>query len=563
MNWLSNRRIGTKFTILVATLVLGLCLTGVAATRLAYQALLNDRVAGLKSIADIAVGIADRLEQQVQAGKLSQTQAIDVFRERLGTMRYDNGQGYIFVYKMDGTTIYGPDPKTIGTNRIDVVTNGISILRELRDGVTRNNGPFVFNYSFNKPGQVTNSQKISYAVPYRPWDMLLGTGVYLDDMEAEFANITWASLGLFGLVLVVVTTVALIVTRNIARPLGRLNAAMRQLAGGDLGEMAIDSRRRDEVGDMAKAVEFFRQQMLGSARLRDEQEGQKQQAERDKKAMLNRLADAFENGVSASLDSLTASSSGMRVTSQAMSATADETSAKSITVAAAAEQASANVQTVAAATEELAASVAEISRQVTQSAEIAGQAVGEAERTNTVVQGLAAAAGKIGDVVQLINNIARQTNLLALNATIEAARAGDAGKGFAVVASEVKSLANQTGQATEEIAAQVASMQSVTGEVVAAIRNIGGTIGTMSEIATTIASAVEQQGAATREIARNIQEAAHGTGQVSSTIEGVNQAASETGAAASQVLASAEDLGTQAQSLRRDVNGFLEGIRAA
>jgi methyl-accepting chemotaxis protein len=179
------------------------------------------------------------------------------------------------------------------------------------------------------------------------------------------------------------------------------------------------------------------------------------------------------------------------------------------------------------------------------------------------VQGLSAAAQKIGDVVKLISDIASQTNLLALNATIEAARAGDAGKGFAVVASEVKSLANQTAKATEEISAQVASMQGATNDAVQAIHSIGGTIGTINEIATTIASAVEEQGAATQEIARNVQEAAQGTGQVSSNIVGVNQAASETGAASSQVLASAEELGKQAETLRADVDQFLANIRAA
>jgi len=179
------------------------------------------------------------------------------------------------------------------------------------------------------------------------------------------------------------------------------------------------------------------------------------------------------------------------------------------------------------------------------------------------VQGLSAAAQKIGDVVKLISDIASQTNLLALNATIEAARAGEAGKGFAVVASEVKGLANQTAKATEEISAQVAAMQGATSEAVTAIQGIGGTIGTINEIATTIAAAVEEQGAATQEIARNVQGAAEGTHQVSANIVGVNQAAAETGAAADQVLTSAEELGRQAETLRADIDSFLAEIRAA
>jgi methyl-accepting chemotaxis protein len=189
--------------------------------------------------------------------------------------------------------------------------------------------------------------------------------------------------------------------------------------------------------------------------------------------------------------------------------------------------------------------------------------VEQANRTNVTVQGLSAAAQKIGAVVKLISDIASQTNLLALNATIEAARAGEAGRGFAVVASEVKSLASQTAKATEDISAQVAAMQDATAEAVQAIESIGGTIGSINEIATVIASAVEEQGSATREIARNVQEAAQGTGEVSSNIVGVNAAAGETGTAATQVLASAEQLSGQAATLRGDVDRFLANIRAA
>ena len=211
----------------------------------------------------------------------------------------------------------------------------------------------------------------------------------------------------------------------------------------------------------------------------------------------------------------------------------------------------------------MSSSVSEIARQVTQSTEIAGQAVAEANRTNLTVQGLSAAAQKIGDVVKLISDIASQTNLLALNATIEAARAGEAGRGFAVVANEVKSLANQTAKATDEISAQVGAMQGATAEAVQAIEGITRTIGAINETAAAISGAVEQQGSATAEIARNVQEAAQGTGRVSSNIASVNQAAVKTGSAAAQVVSSAEQLSGQAANLRTDVDRFLANIRAA
>jgi methyl-accepting chemotaxis protein len=353
-----------------------------------------------------------------------------------------------------------------------------------------------------------------------------------------------------------------IIIISVSRPIKSMTAAMGKLAGGDKGVEIPAHDNKDEIGEMAKAVDIFKQNMIRADEVAAEQKAEQETKAKRQIAIESHIA-AFETGVRSSLDGLASAATEMRATSQSMTATAEETSAQATTVAAAAEQASVNVQTVAAATEELSSSVVEIGRQVTQSTKIAGQAVEEAGRTNTTVHGLSAAAQKIGDVVKLISDIASQTNLLALNATIEAARAGDAGKGFAVVASEVKSLANQTARATEEIAAQVSAMQSATHDAVEAIKSISGTIVSINEIAATIASAVEEQGAATQEIARNVQEASQGTTQVSSNIIGVNQAAAETGAASSQVLASAEELGKQAETLRGNVDKFLADIRAA
>jgi methyl-accepting chemotaxis protein len=250
-------------------------------------------------------------------------------------------------------------------------------------------------------------------------------------------------------------------------------------------------------------------------------------------------------------------SSEMESAAQSMSATAEETNRQAGAVAAASEEASSNVQTVASAAEELSSSISEITRQVTQSSDVARKAVEEAAKTNATVKGLAEAAQKIGEVVNLINEIAGQTNLLALNATIEAARAGEAGKGFAVVASEVKSLANQTAKATEDIGRQISAIQSATEAAVGAIQGIGKTIEEIAKIATNIASAVEEQGAATQEIARNVQQASAGTQEVTSNISGVTKAATETGAAAGQVLTAARELATQGDTLKKEVEGFL------
>ncbi|HEV2676930.1 MAG TPA: methyl-accepting chemotaxis protein [Aliidongia sp.] len=356
---------------------------------------------------------------------------------------------------------------------------------------------------------------------------------------------------------------AWLIGRGISRPLGTIARLIERLAQGDLAILVTGTERRDEVGMLARSLEVFKENAIETVRLRGEQDLQERRAEADKKILMTRLADDFQRGVQSSLDALTSAATEMRATSQSMSATAEETSSQAVTVAAAAEQASANVNMIATATEELFSSVSEIGRQVDQSTKIARQAAVEASRTDATVQGLSAAAQKIGDVVKLIGAIASQTNLLALNATIEAARAGEAGKGFAVVASEVKSLASQTASATEEISTQVAAMQGATNEAVGTIQGIGGTIASMSEIATAIASAVEEQGVATQEIARNVQQAAVGTDQVTSNVAGVSEAATETGKAANRVHASADELGRQTAALRQNVDEFLAHLRTA
>jgi methyl-accepting chemotaxis protein len=360
---------------------------------------------------------------------------------------------------------------------------------------------------------------------------------------------------------VIMLLLAWAIGRGISRPVVALADAMQRLSSGDKS-ISVPVIGRDEVAEMASAFGIFKENMIKAEALAaQELEAQRRRAERAR--LIEKLTNEFDHDVSDVLRTVTSATTEMQATASSMTSTAEETSRQSTVVASASEEASMNVQTVATATEELSASVAEISRQVTQSANIAGRAVEDANRTNAQVRSLAEAAQKIGEVVSLINDIASQTNLLALNATIEAARAGEMGKGFAVVASEVKNLANQTAKATEEIAAQIGGIQQATGEAVKAIQSIGQTIGEINDIATTIASAVEEQGAATQEIARNVQQAAAGTQEVSTNIAGVSQAATVTGEAADQVLEAASELSKQSDTLRRKVETFLSAIKAA
>jgi methyl-accepting chemotaxis protein len=283
----------------------------------------------------------------------------------------------------------------------------------------------------------------------------------------------------------------------------------------------------------------------------------------ERQQMLSGLAANFERSVSGVVGDVTKAAARMREDAGRLTGAAEQTNARSAAVLTAAAQTASNVAIVAAATEQLTSSVGEIGRQVGDSTKIADAAVREADRTNDAVSQLSEAAAKIGNVVELINGIASQTNLLALNATIEAARAGEAGKGFAVVASEVKNLANQTARATEDIQAEVSQMQAVTATAVAAIRSIGGTIGSINSITGSIAAAVEEQGAATGEIARSIQEAVRVTEEMKRDIESVSDIADQTGTMAKDALATADDLSRQTEGLRNEIDSFIRQVRSA
>jgi methyl-accepting chemotaxis protein len=368
------------------------------------------------------------------------------------------------------------------------------------------------------------------------------------------------------LVLCVVLMIGCIMTviSQVTRPLSALSGAMRELADGKFDVVLPGLGRRNEVGDIAEAVEMFKVKAGEKSRLEAEaklaeEASNSTQRRRDR----HKLADDFQATAGAIIEIVSSTSTEVEAAATMLTKTAETTQSLSGTVASASEQASANVQSVASATEEMTSSVNEIARQVQESSRIAAQAVQQAEKTDARIGELSQAAARIGDVVKLITAIAEQTNLLALNATIEAARAGEAGRGFAVVASEVKALAEQTAKATGEIGQQITSIQNATQDSVAAIKEIGGTIGRIAEIASMISTTVEEQGAATQEIARNVGEAAKGTALVASSISEVNRGASETGSASAQVLSSAQSMSSESARLKLEVNKFLSMVRAA
>lgn len=356
---------------------------------------------------------------------------------------------------------------------------------------------------------------------------------------------------------------AILIGSSIAKPIRQLTATMVALAGGDKTVAVPATARLDEVGDMARAVQVFKDNAIEMDRLRDAQEREHEQAEREKRQMMSDLAQNFESTVMDVVHHVVAEVEAVQSNASAVAGVSQQTRQHATQGSAATEEASVNVNLVAAAVEELTSSVASISAQVNESNAIAASAVEEARQADDVVTSLIEAAGRIGAVIHLIETIASQTNLLALNATIEAARAGDAGKGFAVVAGEVKALANQTTSATGEISVQIDAIQSATQNAVTAIRHIASTITRMNDISGEISSAVEQQFEATREIGQSLQQAAIGTTEVARTIGDVLHQVNDAAAAADNLQTSAAKLGEQTAFLKTEVNGFTDRIRVA
>jgi methyl-accepting chemotaxis protein len=525
------------------------------------QTLFQERQASIVSQVETAASIAKYFAEEAEKGRLSASDAQERAKATLRAIRFGQGD-YIFVYDHDGINlVLGPQPASEGKSLIGAKdANGVLFVRELVEAGKKGGG-FV-EYLFPRPGSDKPAGKLGYAAGFGPWKWVIGTGVYVDDLAATFrARLTTAAIWAAGLIGALVAF-AWPLAQGLIRPMRAMTDAMKRLAGGDTSIVVPARERKDEIGAMAQAVEFFKDALIAK-RQADEAAAAEAGAKTMRAQRVDELTRRFEANVSTLTHALSAAGNEMEATAQSMTSVANETNEQSIHLASAAEQTAANVQAVAAAAEELSTSIGEIASQVTQSSSIAVQAVDDARKADGIVQALASGAQKIGEVVALINAIAAQTNLLALNATIEAARAGEAGRGFAVVASEVKSLAGQTTRATEEIAAQITAIQGSTQEVVGAIQGIGATIARMSEIAGAIAAAMEEQRTVTAEISRNVHEAAKGTGQVSGSVSNVKQSAGDTGAAAGNVLAAAQELARHSEELGGEVDAFLGSVKAA
>ncbi len=550
------------FALIVLMAASMIAITGIRLYQLDSE-LVGQKRNELRQLVETTVALAASYHARAEAGEMTMQEAQQAALMDIGAMRY-NESDYFWINDMHPTMVMHPiNPKLDGQDLSGYKDpEGFELFNEFVKAVRAEGAGFV-PYLWPKPGHELPVRKESYVKGFAPWGWVIGTGVYIDDLEAAFWQRAKFESGMVALILLVIGAISLLVARSITKPINGMSSSMRELAGGNLQVAVPGIGRSDEIGDMADAVEVFRANAIEQKRLEEENRLTAARAEEEKRRTMQKVADDFEASVKSVVEIVSQTAGQMQTTARSMTSAAGETEVQAASAASASEEASSNVQTVAVATEELSSSIEEIGRQVNRSLETANKAVNNARSTNAKVEGLVDAAQKVGAVVKLIQDIAEQTNLLALNATIEAARAGEAGKGFAVVANEVKSLATQTAKATEEISQQIGEIQGATTDAASAIRSIGETVEQINEIAANISAAVEEQGAATQEIARNVQEASAGTQQVAGNVTAVSKTAAETGGSAKQVLEAAGHLSEQSESLRREVDKFISQIRAA
>ncbi|HLI99547.1 MAG TPA: cache domain-containing protein [Bradyrhizobium sp.] len=557
--------IGTKLLLFSAIVFAGYaCLAGLASHKI-HQTITAERVEMVRHLDETAVSLVKSAYTRVQSGELTEEAAKTLVKNQLRVMRFGNND-YYYVHDYEGTNIvHGAKPEREGQNFYGFIdSSGRQIIKEQIDAARNGTGAVIALSPVARGTSNDPVTKLSYAIAFEPWRWAISTSVFVDDIEARFAEVAWQFFSIAVVVGLFMAACAFLLSRQITRPLHRLVQFTEQpLSEIPAAEFQRDLRLKDEIGTVARALQGFKEKSAEAERLRAEVDTQKSEAEAARRQALIGMVQTVEAETDTAVAGIDKRMTAMTEAAAVMSRSAELVGSSAQTVASASAQALANAQTVASATEQLSSSIREISTQVSNATKATSTAVDRSERARTTIATLAEAVTKVGEVTTLISEIASQTNLLALNATIEAARAGDAGRGFAVVASEVKGLATQTARSTEEINRQISEIQSITQETVRGMDDVSSTVRTIDEIASSIASAVEEQHAATSEIARNVNETANGAREVSTRITDVSGEATRLGDEAGRVHSSAADVTEAVSSLRRVIVQAVRSSAAA
>jgi methyl-accepting chemotaxis protein len=522
-----------------------------------HRSLYVARTNELRRLVEMAVSLASASHARQVAGEIDEATAKREAASAMIRLRYDR-DNYVFALDRTGTSVANPNPAVVGRNFADATdAYGLAYGREFVR-IANDGGQGVVVYQWPKPGNETPMNKNAYTIGFEPWHWVIGSGMWVDDVEEQFAANALETALLSGIFVVVIGGVGWKMVHSTTVPLAQVRRAMTALETGDADE-PLDVDRPDEIGAMARAVARFRARDV-ERRALVLQTTAEEEAKRIREEHVDELITGFRGGVGTLLATVDEAMTRMKDSAGVLTGTARTTADLAEGAGLASRDVSKSVSAVAAASGRMLASIGEIGVQVERTNEIVARASQSSRATTRMVGDLEREAGRIGAVVSLIRAIAEQTNLLALNATIEAARAGEAGKGFAIVASEVKSLANQTSTATEQISSQIQSMQKATGEMVGAIDEFANTIEDVNEHTSAIAVAISQQSVSTAEIERSVAQAVEGSGIAEGNIRDVSEAASRTSEAVSDVAKAVSRVEVATGELQSMVDGFLSGV---